>query len=90
MPSHQQLLPDISNSNGDKNVVIAIIDGPVEIKHACLAGKNLVSLEIFAPAAENSIGSLIHGTHVTSQIFANGDCGLDGVAPGCSGLLIPV
>jgi len=31
-----------------------------------------------------------HGTHVVSQIFADGDCGLAGIAPRCRGLVLPV
>jgi cyanobactin maturation PatA/PatG family protease len=50
-------------------------------------------LELLALASAGTSGfsaSRRHGTHVTSEIFASSKCGLSGIAPECSGLLIPV
>ena len=79
-----------SMTRGDPRVVVAILDGPVETEHACLSGARLQLVTLDAAGASGSSTSRQHGTHVTSQIFANSDCGLMGIAPDCSGLLIPI
>ena len=76
-----------SITRGDPRVMIAILDGPVETGHACLSGARL---ETIGSVGVQSPESLRHGTHVTSVIFAKSECGLSGIAPECSGLLIPV
>ncbi|MEP4038522.1 PatA/PatG family cyanobactin maturation protease [Pseudophaeobacter sp.] len=80
----------MSTSSGDERVVIAILDGPVETDHACLASANLETVSLSEPLRDLPVGALRHGTHVTSQVFANGECGFTGIAPKCRGLLIPV
>lgn len=79
-----------SMTRGDQRIVIAVLDGPVDTEHACLAGAHLELVDLASAGAGGNSQSRQHGTHVTSQIFANGECGLSGIAPGCSGLLIPV
>jgi cyanobactin maturation PatA/PatG family protease len=77
-------------SSGDPRVVVAILDGPVDTAHACLASATLKTISLSAQPNDLSNGTLGHGTHVTSQIFGQSDCGLAGIAPQCTGFLIPV
>lgn len=79
-----------SITHGDPRVVIAILDGPVETGHACLLGARLKSIAAGTTGTVGSVASQRHGTHVTSEIFAKHGCDLLGIAPNCSGLLIPV
>jgi cyanobactin maturation PatA/PatG family protease len=79
-----------SMTRGDPRVVIAVLDGPVETEHACLSGARLELVALASAGASGCSESRQHGTHVISQIFANSECGLSGIAPECSGLLIPV
>lgn len=92
MTPYVPLIPSdvMGTSRGDKRIVIAILDGPFEAAHACLASANLQTVSLSESLGDLPVGALRHGTHVTSQIFANGECGLTGIAPDCSGLLIPV
>lgn len=87
LPALQQL------TWGHPSVKIAILDGPVDLEHSCFNsyGGNLV------PVPENSIlpsGSAglakKHGTAVCSLIFGKPGTAVTGVAPGCSGIIIPI
>lgn len=77
-------------TRGDARLVVAILDGPVDLKHSCLAAADLQMLGVAGQSATMDARSSRHGTHVASQIFAAGDCGIAGIAPLCRGLIIPV
>lgn len=79
-----------SISRGDPRIVIAILDGPVDVDHACLSGAALEVISASSPGRSGTPASMQHGTHVVSQIFAGHVGALDGIAPKCRGLLIPV
>lgn len=79
-----------SMTRGDPRVVIAVLDGPVDIEHACLSGAHLEFVGLSSTRVSGGAASWRHGTHVTSQIFADHNCGFSGIAPKCRGLLIPV
>ncbi|WP_439571986.1 PatA/PatG family cyanobactin maturation protease [Phreatobacter sp.] len=72
---------------GDPRVVVAVLDGEVDLGHACFAGARLTRLS--ATGAEAS-GARLHGTHVASIIFGQPGSPVEGVAPGCTGLIVPV
>lgn len=76
---------------GDERIVVAIIDGPVAVDHPALAGARLRTLpgEAF-PHADRTDPTAIHGTHVTSIVFGQPDSDVPGVAPGCTGVVVPV
>lgn len=72
---------------GDRRILVAMLDGPVDRGHRCFEGAELTGC-----AELPDIGGkmLEHGTHVASILFGQPDGPLQGVAPGCTGLLIPV
>lgn len=73
---------------GDPRVLIAILDGPVALSHPSLAGAKLSYVDKFAKSGDDS--ATRHGTHVTSLIFGQSNGPVKGIAPHCSGLLIPI
>lgn len=88
-------LPGLSalwaQTQGDPRIVVAIIDGLVDQSHPALRGASLTRLPSLIhedPAPDRPMCA--HGTHVTSLIFGRASGGVRGIAPGCSGLLVPV
>jgi hypothetical protein len=82
-------------TKGDRRVTIAVIDGPVDTSHPCFAGVALQTLNLKgrAPVAcrSKSQGSCNHGTQIASLLFARHGCGpVQGIAPQCRGLIIPI
>ncbi len=75
-------------THGDPAVRIAVLDGPVDLAHPCLqpARRRLRLL----PTLASSGGGSQHGTHVTSVLFGQPGTPVEGLAPGCSGLIAPV
>ncbi len=73
------------HTKGDPEICIALLDGPVDGEHATLQGANLQGVS----APSGKIRSW-HGTLVTSIIFGQHDGPIAGIAPHCSGLVLPV
>lgn len=70
---------------GDPRIVVAVLDGEVDLDHPSLAGAALTRL-----AVSGATGARLHGTHVTSIVFGRPGSLVEGVAPGCTGLVVPV
>src|SRR4051794_4739594 len=81
-------LEDIwSQTTGDPAILIAILDGPVDLTHPSFAGALIEAPQ----AAVDPAGRMAaHGTHVASIIFSQPSSGVRGVAPSCRGLVIPI
>jgi cyanobactin maturation PatA/PatG family protease len=79
-------------SIGDPRICIAVLDGPIDRSHPCLAGADLTSKDAFAPENSKCGAACRHGTHVASIIFAQHECDrpLKGIAPLCRGLSISI
>ena len=82
---------------GDPRVMIAVLDGPVDLRHPCFAGAELITPTAHDPAPLNRQSaeqfdplSAEHGTHVTSVIFGQHGSAVTGVAPRCRGIILPV
>ncbi|WIG96759.1 PatA/PatG family cyanobactin maturation protease [Myxococcus sp. SDU36] len=74
---------------GSPDICIAVLDGQVDRSHPVLQGSSLRAL--WAPGdGAPSGGSAAHGTAITSIIFGQPGSGVEGVAPRCQGLLVPV
>lgn len=80
-----------ATTRGHPAIVVAVIDGAADRDHPSLAGARLRHLpeDPIAPASSDD-QTAVHGTHVTSIIFGQPGSEVEGVAPGCTGLLIPV
>jgi cyanobactin maturation PatA/PatG family protease len=72
---------------GDPSVKIGVIDGLPDLTHPALRGASIEILEMMVPAGCWAPDP--HGTGICSVIFGNDD-GVRGIAPGCSGLVLPI
>lgn len=75
---------------GHPDVCIAVLDGPVDLSHPCLAGTRLRQIETLVPGKAGTGPASLHGTHVASVIFGAHGSSVEGIAPGCRGLIVPV
>ena len=94
MPNLKQI-PGIeklwAKTHGDSSICIAVLDGVVDENHPCFTGASLTRLPTLVSGEANSNGSMSsHGTHVASIIFGQPGSPLQGMAPHCRGLIVPV
>ncbi len=87
-------LPDLpaiwAETRGDPAIRIALLDGPVDRTHPCFRGARLTEQPTLAATSPNNGPASHHGTHIASIIFGQHGSGIEGVAPGCSGIILPV
>lgn len=86
----EDLRPSDVLSLGHPDVRIAILDGPVDLAHPCFAGAGLSVIDALGngPAGDGRMSR--HGTHVASVVFGQPGTNVTGIAPACTGLVIPV
>lgn len=77
-------------TRGDPRVVVAVLDGPVDSSHQSLATAELRDLSVGCNANQQSVTAASHGTFVCSIIFGQGPGGVNGIAPNCRGIVIPI
>lgn len=78
-------------TKGDSQICIAILDGLVDQSHPCFAGANLTRLPTLVQGEATANGAMsLHGTHVASIIFGQPNSSVEGIAPNCQGIIIPV
>ncbi|MDB9307115.1 PatA/PatG family cyanobactin maturation protease [Aphanizomenon sp. CS-733/32] len=77
-------------TQGDSQICVAVLDGLVDQSHSCLNTANLTRLPtlIHGEATDGSMSG--HGTHVASIIFGQPESPVEGIAPQCRGLIVPV
>lgn len=76
-------------SSGDPEIRVAILDGPVDLRHGCFRNTRLIPIDTLASSADKPGIALTHGTHIASVIFGRGEDLLN-LAPECSGLIVPI
>lgn len=79
-----------AETRGDPRICIALLDGPVDLTHPSFRQARLTAHRTLAAAGAESGPATAHGTHVASLIFGGHDGPVAGVAPDCSGLILPV
>lgn len=79
-----------AETRGDPAICIAVLDGAVDRSHPCFAGAALTQIETLAPADAGDGPASRHGTHIASIIFGQPGSAVEGVAPACSGAIVPV
>ncbi len=75
---------------GQKGVRIAVLDGPVDRSHPAFAGAKLEFPEGLGNGSPGCGAAFEHGTHVASILFGRHGGPVQGVAPGCTGIVIPI
>src|SRR5262245_20218075 len=88
------LLPGLDGlralTRGDPRICVAVLDGPVDRRHPSLRGADLTAVEGLVPSAPDGGPATRHGTHVASVIFGQPGGPVDGLAPRCRGVVIPI
>jgi cyanobactin maturation PatA/PatG family protease len=80
-----------AETQGDSTICVAVLDGLVDQNHPCFQGANLKKLPTLVQGEATANSSMsVHGTHVTSIIFGQLNSPIEGIAPNCRGLIIPV
>ena len=74
---------------GDPSVVVAIIDGRIDMAQASLAGAHMRIVDSGAPVGPAVGRTADHGTYVASIIAGQSGTDVDGIAPGCTFLSVP-
>ncbi len=75
---------------GDPLICVAVLDGGVDNSHPCFNEAQLTQLQTLIPGTANQGWASQHGTHVTSIIFGQHGSSVQGVAPHCRGLIVPI
>ncbi|MDQ0462489.1 hypothetical protein QO010_000237 [Caulobacter ginsengisoli] len=75
---------------GDGRICIAILDGPVALDHPCFQGADLTVLDGVWSDKSVGEGAAEHACHIASVILGQPGTSVEGVAPRCRGLSIPV
>ncbi|MEA2889815.1 MAG: hypothetical protein QOI05_608 [Bradyrhizobium sp.] len=84
-----KIAENIAPSSGNPRICIAVLDGPVDCSHPCFRGAELEVVPTWVNADTNG-ASAAHGTHVASIIFGQLGSAVQGIAPKCRGLIIPI
>ncbi|MFZ1028939.1 MAG: S8 family serine peptidase [Limnoraphis robusta] len=78
-------------SLGDSSICVAVLDGPVDQNHPCFQGADLTYLPTLVQEAPRIDGNMsMHGTHVASIIFGQPGSPVQGIAPHCKGIIVPI
>lgn len=72
---------------GDPAVRIAVLDGPIALQHPAL---RQAAIALHGTPSNSRGIALQHGTNVASLIFAQPGSEVEGIAPKCSGVSIPL
>ncbi|MFJ8648945.1 S8 family serine peptidase [Streptomyces sp. NPDC093546] len=83
-------LPFEDEPLGDPEVCVAVLDGPVDLRHPCFSGADLARLTTLVPDSASPGLMSLHGTHVTSLLFGQPGSPVTGMVPRCRGLILPV
>ena len=86
-----RLLSKQFSNRGSPDICIAILDGLVDMTHPCFEKANLTRLSTLVAGETSVTGTMsAHGTHVASVIFGQPGTEVEGIAPRCNGLIVPV
>jgi cyclic patellamide precursor peptide PatG/subtilase family protein len=76
---------------GDRRIRIAMLDGPVDQSHVALREAHFTATREFPLPHQLTQGlATEHGTYVASLIFGQHQSPIKGIAPNCTGLVIPI
>lgn len=77
-------------TQGDDRIRVAVLDGPVDLRHSSLRHLRATTVETVVPSVvEDGIASR-HGTYIASVIFGGEGGPVRGLAPHCRGLFVPI
>jgi subtilisin family serine protease len=79
-----------NDSLGHPGVCIAVLDGSIDQSHPCFVGANLTLLPTLVSGIAERGSASQHGTHIASVIFGQHNSSVQGIAPHCRGLIVPI
>jgi len=79
-----------TESLGNNDITVAVLDGLVDTSHPCFKGAQLTEVPTLASTTSAKGFAMQHGTHVTSIIFGQHSSPVLGIAPNCRGLIVPI
>src|SRR5215213_7059163 len=79
-------------STGVPEVVIGLIDGPIDFKHSAFQGSNIGTVKDSQYAACRSANSIacMHGTFIAGMLCAKRSSSAPAICPDCKLLLYPI
>lgn len=84
-------------TRGSPRICVALLDGAVDTSHPCFDGAKiervptLVKDDASASSSDEAPGPMAsHGTHIASLLFGQTGSAVEGIAPGCRGLVVPI
>lgn len=80
----------IEQTLGNPYICVAVLDGPVDLTHPCFYNAKITQLETLVSGVAGNGLNAQHGTHVASLIFGQPGSNVQGISPGCRGLIIPI
>ncbi|MEA5615962.1 S8 family serine peptidase, partial [Nodularia spumigena] len=69
---------------------VAVLDGLVDQSDSCFNAANLTRVQTLVQGEATSESMSNHGTHVASIIFGQPESPVEGIAPRCRGLIVPI
>src|SRR5262249_10076065 len=86
------LLPLMSRTSGRAEIVVGLIDGPVDLNHPAFAGTAVrtVRAEQVPMCRDSSSGACSHGTAIAGILFAQRGVSAPGLCPNCTALIYPM
>jgi cyanobactin maturation PatA/PatG family protease len=77
-------------TTGQPAVTVALLDGPVDLSHPCFRGAELISDDSVVQEPAGADDASQHGTHIASLLFGQAGSPIEGLAPRCKGVIIPI
>jgi cyanobactin maturation PatA/PatG family protease len=75
---------------GDARICVAVLDGHADLEHPCFQGADVMLLPGPTSPGEPPDELTAHGTHIASVIFGQHGSEVEGLAPNCTGFVIPI
>ena len=77
-------------TKGNRQICIAVLDGPVDLQHESFREANIrLGLNVDYSTINDGFACR-HGMHITSVIFGQHSSSVQGIAPECSGIILPI
>lgn len=77
-------------TQGDNRICVAVLDGPVDLRHSSFRHLSATTVETVVPSVVDDGIASRHGTYIASLIFGGEDGPVRGLAPHCRGLFVPI
>lgn len=79
-----------AETTGVGSIRVAVLDGSVATDHCCFQGASLEVPDSFPGVSQEPGAMRTHGTMVASILFGQHGSPVQGLAPGCTGVILPV